>query len=132
MAIRPRRRAWLLGGMKFSRLEQALLSWICDRCDPIIGEQLRGARPRSRDFTKVGLFVHLDYSDRAGGDTRAPFDCDPIPGPEIVSPQLPNGAGSVLFVSDGVPDVLEVFTYGDEFPDELSEFSLAEPPQRAR
>jgi hypothetical protein len=114
--------------MEFTRLEQALLSWIRDHCDPNIADQLHDVRFKSRDLTGVGLFVHLDYGHRGDIRSQAPFDCDPILGPEIISPDLPNGAGSVLFVSDGVPDVLEVFTYGDEFPNELSDFSLADPP----
>jgi hypothetical protein len=116
--------------MEFTRLEQALLSWFRNHCDPLIADQLRDARIKSRNHTGVGLFVHLDYGERAGSVSKALFDCDPEPGPEIVSPQLPGGAGSVLYLSDGVPDVLEVFTYGDEFPSELLDFSLTEPPGR--
>ena len=118
------------GGMEFTRLEQALLSWIRDHCDPTVAKYLGEAQLKSRDWTGAGLFVHLDYGDRAGVEPKAPFDCDPICGPEITSPQLPDGAGSVLFVTDGVPDVLEVFAYGDEFPSELLEFSLAESSGR--
>ena len=110
--------------MGFTRLEEALISWFRDRCETVIARQLRDAPMNSRNHTGVGLFVHLPYRDQPEGITRPPFDCDVIPGPDIVSRELPSGASSALLITDGVPDALEVFSYGDAFPIELSEFSL--------
>lgn len=39
-------------------------------------------------------------------------------GPEITSDDIPGGAGSLLFFDNGVPSTIEVFAYGDFFPDE--------------
>ena len=52
-------------------------------------------------------------------------DTDPIPGPDITSSVLPSGAGTVLFVTDGRVETLEIFAYGDEFPEVLTDFELA-------
>lgn len=117
------------GILRFTRLENAILSWFVDRNeDPAEVSHLRVARLKSRDHTGVGLFVHLDYPNQVHPVVKAVFDSYPLPGPEISGSALPNDAGSVLFVTDGIPDVLEIFTYGDPFPEELVDFELSEPP----
>lgn len=115
--------------LHFTRLEQEILTWFINQCeDPAVVSQLRIARLKSRDHTGAGLFVHLDYPNKVHPVVEAAFDSYPLPGPEISGSALPSGAGSVLFVTDGIPDVLEIFTYGDPFPEELVDFELSEPP----
>lgn len=115
--------------MRFSRLEEAILAWFVDRCeDPAVVDHLRAARLKSRDHTGVGLFVHLDCLGEIPPAAEGASDSYPLPGPDISCAKLPHGAGSVLFVTEGIPDVLEIFSYGDSFSDELGDFKLSDPP----
>ena len=115
--------------LRFTRLEKAILSWFVSQGeDSVVVSQLQSARLKSRDHTGAGLFVYLDYPGRVHPVGDVILDCNPIPGPEISGPELPDGAGSVLYVTDGIPDVLEIFTYGKPFPEELVDFELSGPP----
>lgn len=117
--------------MDFTRFERALLAWFLDHSsDPAVTGRLPDARLESRVHTGVGLFVHLAYPTSHPSASAVSPDSRPIPGPDFSSPSLPAGGGTVLFITDGVPDVLEVFTYGDEFPAELETFELSDPPPR--
>jgi hypothetical protein len=108
----------------FSSLEQDVVNWFVERLDePILKRQLQSAILKRRDYTGVGLFLHLETRDPARlSDSDG--DVSPIPGPEISSALLESGAGTVLFVTDGVADCLEIFAYGNSFPETLSEYQL--------
>jgi len=45
-------------------------------------------------------------------------------GPFIESPEIANGAGSLLWVHESGVHTLEVFAYVDPFPEQLQEFLL--------
>ncbi len=61
---------------------------------------------------------------------------DPLTGPDFHSSAVEHGGGTLLWFTDGVADLLEIFSYGDQFPQdhsEVADFSLqdndAEPGQ---
>jgi hypothetical protein len=108
----------------FTALEQDVLNWFVDCLDdPILKRRLQSAILKKRDYTGVGLFLHLDILDPSRLPDRD-GDVGPIPGPEISSALLESGAGTALFVTDGVADCLEIFAYGNSFPEMLSEYQL--------
>ena len=49
-----------------------------------------------------------------------------LDGPQIKSKKLEFGGGSILFLKKGYVEMLEVFAYGDTFPEYLDEFELQE------
>lgn len=117
-------------GIRFTPLEAAIVAWLVDHCgEPSISERLSRARPMSRDLTAVGSFLHIECGGASEDPAETIFDSTPIPGPDITCAGLSHGAGSVLFVTDGMPDTLEIFTYGgDALPADPGEFELSPPP----
>ena len=82
-----------------------------------LSEQARTVRVVRRERTDVGFFVHLATDPGSA----------PVPGnPRLVLDGLfaridglPNGAGFVLFVENGYLSMLEGFTYGADWPDDV-------------
>lgn len=103
------------------------MEWFAARADGGLQCRIREARVVRRRHDPGGLFVALDFEDSpiSEADRR---EANPWPGPFIQSPLLPKGAEGVLYVTeDGRPEALEIFTYGDEWPQELGDFELATP-----
>jgi len=59
--------------------------------------------------------------------TPAELPAGPLRGPHIASPEIPNGAGSLLWVNAAGMHTLEIFSYTDPFPEALGVFKLDEP-----
>ncbi len=111
--------------MEFTKLEGDILNWIIDHIEnPILEEQLNHAIPVKRDYTGSGFFVHLFIPDNIPSLPYDEGDVDPFPGPMIVSEQLEAGGDTVIFVTNGKIDCLELFAYGNTFPEHLENFTL--------
>lgn len=82
---------------------------------------------RSRRLTGVGFYTDLKVNARLRALTAAERPAGPLSGPEIESPQIPHGAGSLLWPHESGIHTLEVFTYVDPFPDDLQVFRLRQP-----
>ena len=109
------------GNMK--KLERDILNWIAARCgDQSLAEQCRQATAPFREYTGVGVFVTLEVPESVEvcGLARAPE----VPYPYVNSPDLEYGAGCVLFLEDGRLDTLEIFAYGDSFPEDIDDYVL--------
>ena len=110
----------MASGIEFTPLERAIVEWFAEHSDdPVLSAKLTASAPSARKYTGHGYFVDLVRTE----GTRV-SDGDPVPGPHIVSSALPDGAGTVLFLVDGHPDMLEIFAYGEGFPEELPDFRL--------
>ncbi len=108
--------------LKPTELESAIMEWFIKNY-PVLVFQMNNAKVIERDYTGVGFFITLKSSKdlpplRLYGN--------PIEGPLIQSEQLSHGAGSILFIKDGYVDVLEIFAYGETFPENIQEFQLKE------
>jgi len=99
-------------GCIVTTFENALLEWYRNHSDGRVRELLARCTVGDIEYTGVGLFMTLTVPACPAG----PTDVDVVSGPEIESPEIPHGAGSVLFVSDGIPETIEVFTYAAKFP----------------
>ena len=106
----------------FNQLEQDILRWIKEH-DPANGlaAQIDKAVFRSREHTGVGFYVEFDVPEDA--PRLAPV-ADPHSGPEIISRELEFGAGTLLWQKDGRVSCLEIYAYGDRFPETLGEYQL--------
>jgi hypothetical protein len=49
-----------------------------------------------------------------------------IIGPDVFAPAVPNGACTQVYCVNGVLKFLEIATYVDMFPEQLTEFTLRE------
>ena len=79
---------------------------------------------RSRRFTGVGLYTEFSISAELRAFTPAELPAGPMRGPQVESPEIPNGAGSLLWVKASGFHTLEIFTYTNPFPQTLGVFKL--------
>lgn len=84
-------------------------------------EQLAVCRIKSRELTGVGFFTHIVVPQRLAvpgigrltlSDVAADID------------GVQHGAGFVLFIEDGMLDLLEGFTYDEPWPDRVERFTV--------
>jgi hypothetical protein len=111
--------------MDFTPLENTVISWLLAGDDPVL-EKLRSqfafAHVQEREYTGVGVFVTLSI---------------PASAPKVDPPRLTigdialevegvqNGAGVVLFVNDGLLDLVEIYTYNDRWPEDAKLKSIS-------
>ena len=109
--------------MEFTPLEREVLDWIAHRSsDNSLLKQIENVQPKEREVSDVGTFLDLTFPKDF--ESNAPMARNPIQGPEIKSTMLKNGAGSLLFIADGKISVLEIFAKDENFPEELSNYTL--------
>ena len=114
--------------MKFTAVEAAVMRWFEANAEtPRSREVIHSARPVERRQDRGGVFVILDVpGSPVSGEQRR--ESNPDPGPFIQSPMLPSGADTVLFFTEeGIPDTLEIFTFGDAWPEDLEVFDVITP-----
>ena len=89
-----------------------------------IRSQLSHVRVSRREESGVGVFVHLFVPPEVIHEGVEGFN-QQLGGVFVDIPGLRYGLGFVLFVTNGVLDMLEGYTFGDEkWPAEISKFSL--------
>jgi hypothetical protein len=111
--------------MKLSPFEKAVLEKTLAGDHPVLAAlraQLAVATVTDRELTGVGFFTGLS----------APSDAPYTPkrgslvlgGPDAQIAGLEHGAGFLLFANSGRMSCLEGFTYGEEWPSVVNDFSL--------
>lgn len=102
MPIRP-------GQIKPNEFEMSILNRLADK-EPAIRFSLETLHVLSREFTGVGSFTTFksDASTADASETNIPL------GELISMPAVAHGMGAVLFLRNGQPQCLEVYTFGDE------------------
>jgi hypothetical protein len=111
---------------EISELESEVMRMLLNGNDPVLNtlrEQWRASRVEKRELTGVGFYTRfsvLDSIPRIEGNRTFNFG-DVIA--EINGLQY--GAGFVLFVKDGVINMLEGYTYDESWPPIISAFRLA-------
>jgi hypothetical protein len=114
----------------FTALERDIFEWVATHCEvPVVAQQLRRAVLIRRDYTGVGFHTYCCAPDEL---PAFPLDTPrPLEGPQIESPELEYGAGSLVWHEDGRLSCLEIFAYGDSFPESLAEYGLVASPAAA-
>jgi len=111
--------------VELTRLEREVMRMLLEGNDPVLHalrQQFAHSCVVRRELTGVGFFMTFDVSPEvpqaAGGKSFALGDVyADIKG-------LSHGAGFVLFVSAGVIDCLEGYTYDEPWPPTVEEFEL--------
>jgi hypothetical protein len=110
----------------FSPFERDLVAWYAAHAPhPAVAFQLTAAAPAASKYTGSGLYLDLSVPtdcERIPTDLRSPID-----GPQITSPEIPNGAGSVLFHKNGRITFIEVYTFDAELWKSPTEYRLDLP-----
>ena len=112
----------------FNDLERSVLGWYMTHYEsPSLRQQLEAAGFVRREWTKVGYYT----------DFKVPGDLTPVKlleiggrwpvdGPFIKARSLQYGGCVILWGQDGYANCMEIFAYGELFPEGLSEFELIE------
>jgi len=87
--------------------------------------QIDNAMVFKREYTGKGMFTHFAVPVSVPTIPDEELPKSPLPGPQISSPELEAGGGSLLWVTGGAIACLEIYAHGDAFPEELTEFTLS-------
>src|SRR4051794_10397494 len=102
--MEPRR-----GMTDYTKFEPDLIDWFIDHSgDLALANQLRSATLDSRKYTGAGLYINLKVPESAASQIPSTV-ASPTTGPEISSPLLTNGAGSLLFHKHETVECVEVY-----------------------
>jgi hypothetical protein len=111
---------------ELTALERQVIATILAPDHPVMDalrRQLDAGTVAAREFTGVGFFTTLVVADgvEAAPVTRTRLHLGDV---AATIEGLEHGAGFVLFVSDGVLDVLEGFAYDEPWPDAIGRFEI--------
>lgn len=112
--------------MNPSDFEKLVLSAIIEG-DPeqvTLAQQLAFATVAERDYTGVGLYTKLLVDLKVPRLAHSSRYIEKIPKVHLTHPGLPDGAGALLWITDGRADTLECYTYNGEWPSDESQFSV--------
>ena len=100
-----------------SDFERSVLTWIATTSsDPALKCQLDNPHILSREYTGVGCYCRLAVSVECPISVAAYAEHGPLEGPEFESPAVEYGGGTLLWFKSGRADLLEVYSYGECFP----------------
>ena len=98
--------------------QRSILDWVSAN-QPSLAGPLAVAKIARREHSGAGFYAYLVQDD------AAEWDRPPVAGPTIESKDLEIGGGSVLWLVKGRPTCLEVYAFGDSFPEDLDDFELS-------
>ena len=97
------------GQLHPNEFELAILEQIATSA-PSIRDSTRTLHVLSREFTGVGSFTNFQIKESLSGAQGQHFDLNAT----INVPGVPNSLGAILFCKGDQPEILEIFTYGDD------------------
>lgn len=116
----------------FNELELAILEWFNHTyANSQIAAQIESARFLNRDWTKVGFYVYFEVSRELEPINLDDFDGQyAIDGPFLISDDIQHGGGTVLFITDGYIDCIEMYSFGYFFNETVNRFELVSDPPK--
>ena len=98
--------------MKPTPLEAAVLAWLAkENSTPQLRAQLHGAVIVNREFSGAGTYTTLAVPSEASpipSEVELVGQDGPIEGPEVLSPELPTPAATLLWLTERRAAVLEI------------------------
>ena len=110
-------------------LELAVLDMMVDKPGETyqtIREQLSHVIARNRKFTGVGFFTNFYLPE--GAPVNRNLNDMTLGGVGAELPNLKHGVGFLLFIREGVIQMLEGFTYDERWPENIEHFKLFKTP----
>jgi hypothetical protein len=111
--------------MNLTPLENAVLETMCQQPGKhfeTIKQQLAAASVGRREFSGVGFFT--DFIVPADATVKRDLPDMELTGVGAEFPNLAHGAGFVLFIREGVINMLEGFTYDENWPEKTDAFKI--------
>lgn len=106
------------------KLDQEILAWIAEHSDSnALKTQIASAEVVKRDYMRTGYFIYFNVP---AGTEPLEKSLRPV-SPDILSPELLDGAGTTLFLRDGSIHYLEIYARGGFFPEALEACELVDP-----
>jgi hypothetical protein len=114
----------------FNEFELAVLKWFKGAyTNQQLIAQIDSAKFLKRDWTKVGFYVYFEVSrelepinlDDLGNTWPGKW---PIDGPFLVSEDIHDGGGTLLWGKDGYINCIEMYAHGDFFNETVEKFEL--------
>jgi hypothetical protein len=111
----------------FNEIELAILKWFQTHYgDEDLSAQIVSAKLVKRKWTGAGFFVDIEVSKVLPSINMNNYkDGWPISGPDIQSPDIEGGGGSILWGENGYLGCIEMYAYGSRFNEQVSVFHLA-------
>lgn len=107
----------------FNKLESKILEWFKNTCtDRLLDAQLASVEFLKRDWTGHGFYVVLEVPSGLEPTSTNQW---PINGPSIISDDIQDGGGTLLWGKDGYINCIEMFSYGEFFNEEVNSFELS-------
>ncbi|MEG3193964.1 hypothetical protein SNE32_17215, partial [Lysobacter sp. D1-1-M9] len=97
---------------------------LADRQQETVLAQLAKTMCASRDYTGVGLYTELQVDPSVPKLDEARWKIEDMPKGHAEHPDLPAGAGLILWVKGGYISCLESYTYDGSWPKDESLFRL--------
>jgi len=110
--------------MKLTKLEKDILGWFKDYYkDDKISYQIDKIKKIKREYTGHGFFIKLIYDNKIPKIDIKKYK-SPINGPIIISPDIDDDGGCLLFHNNGIIELLEIYAYGDKCKKNINEYKL--------
>ena len=113
--------------MKLTAFEKKLLDALIqgDSEEEILRSQLNSATVEKRDYTGVGLYTYIQVEENSARLSKSNRYIEETPKAHLEHPDLPNGAGVLLWFKDGYMSTLECYTYEGDWPTDESKFIIS-------
>lgn len=106
------------------QLEESIVNWYKTKF-PELRQQFESSKVKKREYSGAGFFIYyLSKSDNK--PVVFNLSSKSLNGPNIESSDLEYGGGSLLFFEDGIVKMIELFSYGDIFPQKLTNYTLVD------
>mgnify|MGYP001582998696 FL=1 len=115
--------------LKITPLESEVIEWLLRGDESVLAalrKQYSVASVLSRELTGKGFYLKFDIPSNAQRfldalDAKPSFYLGDV---EAQIDPLKGGAGFVLWITDGKLDILEGYTFGEEWPTQITKFEL--------
>lgn len=113
---------------QFNSLEKAILEWFINNYkDPGLIAQIKAAKLKYREWTKVGFYIGLEVPKNLPPINWSNFKVKgfPISGPKIESDDIEFGGDVLLWGKNGYIDCMELVAFGSFFREHVRNFKLS-------
>lgn len=112
--------------MLLTKLEERVLSAMAEACPDadVLRAQIQAATVIGRDFTGCGVYTKFELPKETTLLSGMRWRLEDMPKADGEHPDLPAGAGFILWITDGGISCLEGYTYDGDWPKDEERFVI--------